>query len=120
MNYINLLDSLVAVITAMPAEERGKAINRACQALHDIEHKYGCVEGAPSGGSVMLDDLDRDTLKRFHRHPREHWMEGAVVGKLLEGVPLGAAEREVLECFAGRQQEKWPKTCEALLRMLAV
>lgn len=119
MIHTKLLASLVSAITALPADERSKAINDACQGLHAIEQRQDPAEIDSADKTVLLADLDLDTLKRFHAHPREHWLEGAAVGKLLEGAKLGFAEREILERFAGRQQEKWPRTCEALLRVLA-
>ncbi|HMF85520.1 MAG TPA: hypothetical protein VK598_04130 [Nitrospiraceae bacterium] len=119
MIHNKLLSSLISAITALPADARSKAINDACQGLHAIEQRQDPEEIYPADKTVLLADLDLDTLKRFHSHPREHWLEGAAVGKLLEGVKLGVAERELLERFAARQQEKWPMTCEALLRVLA-
>jgi hypothetical protein len=119
MLHNKLLASLISAIDALPADERSKAIHDACHGLHALEHRQDPEEVYPADKTVLLADLDLDTLKRFHSHPREHWLEGAAVGKLLEGLKLGVDERDLLERFAGRQQEKWPRTCEALLRVLA-
>lgn len=112
-----------------------RAEDEACRAVDRCERELGAArERARMAGEarklassaafrgpagvVLLDDLDRDTLRGFRGSHRQNWLEGAAVGKLIDGVPLGDAERDLLLCFAGRHGDRWPRTCEALLRVL--
>lgn len=71
-----------------------------------------------AGVVVALDELDLVTLRWFCSGHREHWLEGAAVRRMVDGEPLGDAERDLLLSFAGRHGDRWPRTSEVLLRVL--